>query len=279
MSLRARLWALLPARTSLRVRHFADIDALLERVNSIHDVDDDDDDVRPYEAPTHKFRSAKTFRDSCRVVVKAGTGGKGSTAMTGGGRSNKKRPLGGNGGRGGKIIVQCLSKQRQLDLNSIVKAGTGTDGNRRGGKGKEGKDAVLKIPVGTHVTVRYDSGNEKEFDFDAEKTITIARGGRGGLGNRNFVKYLTRKVPSRTCTSALRAKAGTGGCSDMRAKNDRRCRLDRLSKRRKIVAAPHSKPGVAQNSALPICNVAPKYRRRRVLGRENVEYCRHSRDY
>ncbi|WP_158807391.1 GTPase ObgE [Beijerinckia sp. L45] len=138
------------------------------------------------------------FLDQARVFVRSGDGGAGCVSF----RSEKfiefGGPDGGDGGRGGDVIVECVS-----DLNTLIdfryqqhfKGKTGMHGmgkNRAGGKGPP---AILKVPVGTQL---FDEDQEEPFADLTEvgQTVRVCRGGNGGFGNAYF-KTSTNQAPRR----------------------------------------------------------------------------------
>ena len=138
------------------------------------------------------------FLDQARVFVRSGDGGAGCVSF----RREKfiefGGPDGGDGGRGGDVLVECVG-----GLNTLIdfryqqhfKGRTGMHGmgkNRAGGKGP---DAVLRVPVGTQL---YDEDEEEPFaDMTAVgQRLRICRGGNGGFGNAYF-KSATNQAPRR----------------------------------------------------------------------------------
>jgi len=138
------------------------------------------------------------FLDEAKVWVKAGDGGDGVVAF----RREKflefGGPDGGNGGKGGDVVVEAVE-----GLNTLIdyryaqhfkarKGGNGAGANRTGA-GSE--DVVLKVPVGTQILAE-----DKETllaDLDAPgKRVVIARGGDGGFGNAHY-KSSTNRAPRR----------------------------------------------------------------------------------
>ena len=138
------------------------------------------------------------FLDQARVFVRSGDGGAGCVSF----RREKfiefGGPDGGDGGKGGDVVVECVS-----GLNTLIdfryqqhfKGRTGMHGmgkNRAGGKGA---DAVLRVPVGTQL---YDEDEDEPFaDMTAVgQSLRICRGGNGGFGNAYF-KSSTNQAPRR----------------------------------------------------------------------------------
>lgn len=138
------------------------------------------------------------FVDQTRVFVKSGPGGNGCVSFRREKYVEYGGPNGGDGGRGGHVIVRAIS-----GLNTLVdyrykrhyKAKRGVDGAGRDMTGKSGDDLIMEVPVGTQV---WDE--DQEFlmaDLTREgQEIIIARGGEGGLGNTHF-KSATNQAPRR----------------------------------------------------------------------------------
>jgi GTP-binding protein len=138
------------------------------------------------------------FLDEAKVYVRSGNGGNGCVAF----RREKfiefGGPSGGNGGRGGDVIVEAVD-----GLNTLIdyryaqhfKARPGGNGMGKDRHGAGGNDVLLKVPVGTQI-----------FDEDKEtlladltrigERIVLAEGGNGGFGNAHF-KSPTNRAPTR----------------------------------------------------------------------------------
>ena len=136
------------------------------------------------------------FLDQVIIFIKAGDGGSGSASM----RREKFIEFGGpNGGDGGKGASIILKAER--NLNTLIdyrytqhfKAERGENGKGKNKTGKNGKDLILKVPIGTQVLE--EDNKTLLFDFKNEKEeFVVAIGGRGGLGNTNF-KSSTNRAP------------------------------------------------------------------------------------
>lgn len=134
------------------------------------------------------------FIDEARVFLTAGNGGNGASSFRREKFIPRGGPDGGDGGRGGSIILECVK-----DLNTLIdfrfrqsfiaKSGVGGKGANK--NGTSGPDLVLKVPVGTQVFS--EETGEMLFDLmnDGE-TVVVAKGGRGGLGNSNFKSSINR---------------------------------------------------------------------------------------
>jgi GTP-binding protein len=136
------------------------------------------------------------FLDEAKVYVRSGDGGNGCVAF----RREKfiefGGPSGGNGGRGGDVVIEAVS-----GLNTLIdyryqqhfKAERGENGMGKDRHGAGGKAIVLKVPVGTQV---FDEDRETlihDFTRLGEK-FTLAEGGNGGFGNAHF-KSSTNRAP------------------------------------------------------------------------------------
>jgi GTP-binding protein len=128
------------------------------------------------------------FIDEATIRVKAGDGGNGCLAFRREKFVPRGGPSGGDGGRGGDILMESSERHNTLvhfRFNPEYKAERGRHGEGSNRTGREGGDVVLKVPVGT---ILYDAeSGEKVHDFShADERIVIARGGRGGRGNAQF---------------------------------------------------------------------------------------------
>lgn len=128
------------------------------------------------------------FIDEAKIRVKAGDGGNGCMAFRREKFVPRGGPSGGDGGRGGDIIMESSERHNTLihfRFNPEYKAERGRHGEGSNRTGAEGHDVVLKVPVGT---ILYDADTgERIHDFSkSDERIVIARGGRGGRGNQHF---------------------------------------------------------------------------------------------
>ncbi len=128
------------------------------------------------------------FVDEAKIRVKAGDGGNGCMAFRREKFVPRGGPSGGDGGRGGDVIMESSERHNTLvhfRFNPEYKAERGRHGEGSNKTGREGEDVVLKVPVGTIV---YDElTGELVHDFsEPDDRVVIARGGRGGRGNAQF---------------------------------------------------------------------------------------------
>jgi GTP-binding protein len=128
------------------------------------------------------------FIDEARIRVKAGDGGNGCMAFRREKFVPRGGPSGGDGGRGGDVIMESSERHNTLvhfRFNPEHKAERGRHGEGSNCTGREGESLVLKVPVGT--TLFDDQTGELVHDFARpDERIVIARGGRGGRGNQHF---------------------------------------------------------------------------------------------
>ena len=155
------------------------------------------------------------FLDQAKVYVKAGAGGAGSVSFHRAKFIEFGGPDGGDGGRGGDVVVECVD-----GLNTLIdyryqqhfKAKTGMHGMGRNRAGARGADVVLKVPAGTQI-----------FEEDGETLIAdittvgqrfvLLEGGNGGFGNAHFKsatnqapRYANPGQPAKEATIILRLK-------------------------------------------------------------------------
>ncbi|HUQ50160.1 MAG TPA: GTPase ObgE [Terriglobales bacterium] len=128
------------------------------------------------------------FIDEARIKIAAGGGGNGCMAFRREKFVPRGGPSGGDGGRGGDIIMESSERHNTLvhfRFNPEYKAQRGRHGEGSNCSGKEGESITLKVPVGTIV---YDDATGAVIhDFShPDERIVIAKGGRGGRGNQHF---------------------------------------------------------------------------------------------
>ena len=142
------------------------------------------------------FETGTNFIDYVRIFCKSGDGGNGSMHLHRAKYVPKGGPDGGDGGRGGHIILRG-NKQMwtliHLKYKKHIKAEDGGAGSGQLKHGKQGQDIILQVPLGT--VARDGETGEVLFEIlgDGEEKI-LARGGRGGLGN-NYFKSATNQTP------------------------------------------------------------------------------------
>ncbi|GLK78877.1 GTPase ObgE [Methylopila turkensis] len=138
------------------------------------------------------------FLDQAKVYIRSGDGGAGCVSF----RREKfiefGGPDGGDGGRGGDVIVECVQ-----GLNTLIdyrfkqhfKAKTGVHGMGKNRTGAKGADVVLKVPVGTQVLDEDEETLLADFT-EVGQSIVLAKGGNGGFGNAYFTTS-TNRAPRR----------------------------------------------------------------------------------
>jgi GTP-binding protein len=128
------------------------------------------------------------FIDEVRLKVKAGDGGNGVVSFRREKFVPKGGPDGGDGGRGGSVIIRAdkhLNTLLDLTYRHSHEAQSGENGRGKNQSGKSGVDLVLRVPCGT--TVRVEGKRRVVADLlEHGNETVIAQGGRGGLGNCNF---------------------------------------------------------------------------------------------
>jgi GTP-binding protein len=140
--------------------------------------------------------SSKNFVDHVKICCRSGAGGAGAVHFHRDKNTAKGGPDGGDGGRGGHIILKGnkqLWTLLHLKYRKHVIAEPGENGSGALKTGREGKDEILEVPIGT---VARD-GETEEFLFEITEDgqeIIIAKGGRGGKGNE-FFKSATLQTP------------------------------------------------------------------------------------
>ncbi len=136
------------------------------------------------------------FVDYVKINVASGKGGKGSTHLRREKYVAKGGPDGGDGGRGGHIIIRGNSQHwtlYHLKFKRHFKAEKGNDGGKNRITGSDGKDIFIDVPLGTVVKSSLDEKIIFEITDDGEEKI-ICRGGKGGRGNWHF-KSSTNQTP------------------------------------------------------------------------------------
>jgi GTP-binding protein len=134
------------------------------------------------------------FIDQVKIEVHAGKGGDGIVAFRREKYVPAGGPAGGNGGRGGSIILKAVEHlQTLLDFKyaRIFKAEDGKRGGPNNCTGASGKDLILEVPCGTMV---YDLATDALIVdlVKANDTFVVAQGGKGGLGNKHFLSNSNR---------------------------------------------------------------------------------------
>ncbi|MCC5947953.1 MAG: GTPase ObgE [Nitriliruptoraceae bacterium] len=140
---------------------------------------------------------AASFIDECTVHVRGGDGGNGSASFRREAHVPRGGPDGGDGGRGGDVVL--LADEHTTSLLDLRRAphrrgGDGGHGAGMGKTGADGRDEVIRVPVGTVVRER-DTGAFVADLVRHEQRVVVADGGRGGRGNLAFATR-HRRLPS-----------------------------------------------------------------------------------
>lgn len=144
------------------------------------------------------------FVDQVKIKIESGRGGHGHISFHRAKYVPSGGPDGGDGGRGGNVVFVA-----DTGVNTLVdfryqksfKAENGGDGNTTKRSGRNGKDLVIKVPVGTLVRYGWDEGTTADHAGFVMADLTepgepriLAKGGRGGRGNQHFATA-TRQAP------------------------------------------------------------------------------------
>lgn len=138
------------------------------------------------------------FVDEARIHVKAGDGGNGCVSFRRERFVPRGGPNGGDGGKGGDVILQAdtqLITLLDLTYPKQFRAQKGSHGRGKDQTGKNGEDLIIRVPAGT--LVRDDQTGEvlQDLLFDGQRFVA-AKGGRGGRGNTRFATP-TLRAPRR----------------------------------------------------------------------------------
>ena len=136
------------------------------------------------------------FIDEAVITVQSGDGGRGCVSFRREKFIPRGGPDGGDGGKGGDVILEAASQKRTLYFfryRKDFKAKNGAGGQGKRKAGKHGDDLLIEIPPGTVISDADTGQVIKDFAKPGEKYI-IAKGGRGGRGNARF-KTSTNRAP------------------------------------------------------------------------------------
>ena len=140
--------------------------------------------------------SGTNFIDYVKIHCRSGKGGAGSKHFRREKYISKGGPDGGDGGRGGHVIIRGNSQMwtlLHLKHQRHVKAGHGAGGSKSTSTGAEGDDVYVQVPLGTVAKDAETGETLFEITDDGEEQILV-KGGRGGLGNNHF-KNSTNQAP------------------------------------------------------------------------------------
>lgn len=129
-----------------------------------------------------------SFVDYIRIFCRSGKGGAGSSHFARTKFNPKAGPDGGDGGRGGHVILRGNSQLwtlLHLRYHKNLHAEDGENGSKNNCTGRDGKDIIIEVPLGTVAKDEETGDVEAEILEDGQEIIWL-KGGRGGLGNSNF---------------------------------------------------------------------------------------------
>ena len=138
----------------------------------------------------------ENFIDYVKILFRSGKGGAGSAHLQRTAQDPKAGPDGGDGGKGGDVILKGnrnLWTLLHLRYTKHIFAEDGGNGSSNQCFGKSGKDAVVEVPLGT-IVKDPETGDFLGEVLEDGQELTVLKGGRGGLGNVHF-KSATRQTP------------------------------------------------------------------------------------
>lgn len=148
-------------------------------------------------AACFRFLEYKMFVDKAQIFIKSGKGGNGAVSFRREANVPNGGPDGGNGGKGGDVIIvadQNLRTLMDFRYKTKYEAGSGENGRGRQQFGADGEDLIIKVPVGTIVRDVESGAVMADLKANGQKLIA-ARGGKGGKGNVLF-KNPVRQAPN-----------------------------------------------------------------------------------
>jgi GTP-binding protein len=158
------------------------------------------------------------FIDEATIVATGGAGGDGIVAWRREKYVPKGGPAGGDGGRGGDVILEAtpeLSTLIEFRFKKQFAAAPGNPGSNSNKSGRSSEDLIVPVPVGTLVFRIDENGREvllADLSYEGER-ICVAKGGRGGLGNQHFAtskrqapRFAEKGEPSQSFTVRLELK-------------------------------------------------------------------------
>lgn len=137
------------------------------------------------------------FIDRAKVYIKSGNGGNGCVSFHREKYVPNGGPDGGDGGNGGDVIIEASANINTLidfRFSQHFRAGNGANGSSCNSRGANGKNVVLKVPLGTIVRDEETGKIIADMFYDGEKKVVL-KGGKGGKGNARFA-LPTRQAPA-----------------------------------------------------------------------------------
>jgi GTP-binding protein len=158
------------------------------------------------------------FIDEATIAVAGGRGGDGIVAWRREKYVPKGGPAGGDGGRGGDVLLEAspeLSTLIEFRFKKQFAAEPGKPGSTSNKSGRSADDLIIRVPLGTLAYRAGDDGREyllADLSTEGER-VRVARGGRGGLGNQHFAtssrqapRFAEKGEPAESCTLRLELK-------------------------------------------------------------------------
>ncbi|MGB0719136.1 MAG: GTPase ObgE [Bdellovibrionales bacterium] len=139
------------------------------------------------------------FLDQAKIYLKSGNGGPGCVSFRREKYVEFGGPDGGNGGKGGDVIFECVDAMNTLidfRYQQHFKAQSGENGKGENRTGAGGKDCIIKVPVGTQVMDEDNATILADFIKPGERKVFL-RGGDGGFGNAKY-KSATNQAPRKS---------------------------------------------------------------------------------
>ncbi len=136
------------------------------------------------------------FVDEAIITVQSGDGGRGCVSFRREKFVPRGGPDGGDGGKGGDVVLKATGRKHtlyHLQFKRLYKAGRGAHGQGSQKTGRSGANLVIEVPPGTIVKNAATGEVICDLDRDGARHV-VARGGRGGLGNRRF-RSSTNRAP------------------------------------------------------------------------------------
>jgi GTP-binding protein len=134
------------------------------------------------------------FIDEATITVQSGNGGPGCVSFRRERFIPRGGPDGGDGGKGGDVVLSTTDRKRTLydfRFKRHFSAENGRPGKGQQKTGRNGQDLIIEVPAGTVARDAETGAVLKDLD-DADMTCVIARGGRGGQGNKRFTTSTNR---------------------------------------------------------------------------------------
>ena len=197
---------------------------------------------------------ARMLHDKARIRIEAGAGGDGSTSFRREAHVPRGGPDGGDGGRGGDVVLVCDESLRDLQAfrrASRFRGGRGGHGEGSQRHGADGETLEIRVPPGTEAHAADEEGEDLagrrwELLADGQRALA-ARGGSGGKGNKRFATP-TRQAPR----FAERGLPGEEGWIELQLKLLADVGPGRPAQRRQVLAAGATHARRSEDRRLPL---------------------------